>query len=77
MSSTMLRRFAVALAATGAIVAGSASDAHAGRTVIVTRVVQPVPVYVYRPYAPRVVYYSAPVVHYRVRAPRHYHYYRY
>ena len=75
MSSSMLRRFALGLAAAGAILAGSASDAQARRrTVIVTHVVHAAPVVVYRHYAPRVVHYSAPVVDYRVRAPRHHHY---
>ena len=60
MSSTMLRRFAVALAAAGAIVAGSAGTAEARRVYVVTQVVRPAPVVVYRYYTPRVVYYRAP-----------------
>lgn len=62
MISTLLRRSALALAAAGAIVAGTAGAANAHQTVVVTRVYRPAPVVVYRPYAPPVVVYRAPVV---------------
>lgn len=56
--SKLLRRATLALAAAGAIVAGTASTASAHGSVYVTRYYRPAPVYV----APRV--YAAPIVPY-------------
>jgi len=60
--SSIIRRAALALAAAGAIVAGSSGTASAYTTYVVTQVYRPAPVVVYRPYAPPVVVYQAPMV---------------
>ncbi|HYF09429.1 MAG TPA: hypothetical protein VD970_17550 [Acetobacteraceae bacterium] len=62
MSSRLLRRAALAIAATGAILTGTAGSAEAYQTYVVTRVYRPAPVVVYRPYRPPVVVYRAPIV---------------